>query len=761
MRQTFSRALAALAICALAGAAQTVSNGIFRITPLRPVADLTKEALAAQPPAETGDFRTPDLVELTSLDPTIKLDIRYATTDNFLSTPVYSQARAFLQRPAAEAVARANRKLAPMGYGLIIHDAYRPWYVTKVFWEATPDDKKKFVADPAQGSRHNRGCAVDLSLYDLKTGREVEMTGVYDEMSERSYPNYTGGTADQRARRDLLRQVMESEGFKVYEFEWWHFDYNDWQKYPIMNVAFENIGARAGTGNASDDPPNLAARIQAIMSRPEFAHARFGLEFYSPDSGSAVYKLNEQELFVPGSTTKLLTEGTALELLGADYRFHTRVYRTGPVKGNKLDGDLVLVASGDPNLSNRIQSDGTLAFEDEDHAYGGPDSKGLPGDPLLVLREMAQQVASKGIKKISGHVLVDASLFPEGERDLGTGVVISPIVVNDNIVDVVVSPAGTEGAPLQLDIRPKTAYVTILNQTRTGPAGSKPDLHYTDPVQNPDGTRTVALTGSLPVGAPPRMAAYRVPEPSRYAMVLFAEALAEVGVSAKPAPVSDKPDFKTQQRRGIPLAQKYTPENIVAEHVSPPLREEVKVTLKVSQNLHASTTPYIVGALVGKKDVPAEQAGFDAEHDFLTKAGLDVKGAAQSDGAGGAAFFTPDFMVHYLLYMSKQKDYDVFHRALPILGKDGTLAKIQVNAPAAGHVFAKTGTFAAYDALNRDELVTGKGLAGYMETKDGRALILALYVNNVAVSLDDPDAVQKVAGEALGEIANAAYEAQP
>ncbi len=220
----------------------SVSGGVFHITPQRPVAELTKQALAEQPPVEKGNFLKPDLVPLTSLDPSIKLDIRYASTNNFLGTPVYSEARAFLQRPAAEAVARANHTLQPLGYGLIIHDAYRPWYITKVFWDATPDDKKRFVADPQQGSRHNRGCAVDLSLYELSTGREVEMTGVYDEMSDRSYPNYPGGTSRERWRRDLLRQVMEEQGFQVYEFEWWHFDYKDWQKYPILNIRFEALG---------------------------------------------------------------------------------------------------------------------------------------------------------------------------------------------------------------------------------------------------------------------------------------------------------------------------------------------------------------------------------------------------------------------------------------------------------------------------------------------------------------------------------------
>lgn len=218
-----------------------VSGGVFRIQPARSIAELRKEALDENPPAEKGDFLKPDLVELTPLDPTIKLDIRYASTNNFLSTPVYSQARAFLQRPAAEAVAAANRALNKLGYGLLIHDAYRPWYVTKIFWEATPVDKRIFVADPSQGSRHNRGCAVDLSLYDLATGKPIEMVGVYDEMSERSYPGYPGGTSLQRWHRDLLRSVMEQQGFEVYEVEWWHFDYKDWRKYPILNLTFDQI----------------------------------------------------------------------------------------------------------------------------------------------------------------------------------------------------------------------------------------------------------------------------------------------------------------------------------------------------------------------------------------------------------------------------------------------------------------------------------------------------------------------------------------
>ena len=195
----------------------------------------------AQPPKETGEFKSTNLVELIKLDSTIHLDIRYATNNNFVGRPLYAEARAFLQKPAAESLVKVNTSLKPLGYGLLVFDGYRPWSVTKLFWDVTPDDKKQFVADPAKGSRHNRGCAVDLSLYDIKTGNEIEMTGNYDEMTERSYPNYTGGTEQQRKMRDLLRSKMEAQGFTVYEYEWWHFDYKDWKLYRITNVPFQKL----------------------------------------------------------------------------------------------------------------------------------------------------------------------------------------------------------------------------------------------------------------------------------------------------------------------------------------------------------------------------------------------------------------------------------------------------------------------------------------------------------------------------------------
>jgi zinc D-Ala-D-Ala dipeptidase len=198
-------------------------------------------SFAQGPPKEAGPFREPELRELVKLDPMIKLDIRYATRNNFLDRPVYKEARAFLQKPAAEALVRANQKLREQGYGIVVHDGYRPWSVTKIFWDVTPADKKIFVADPSQGSRHNRGCAVDLSLYELKTGKIVQMPSEYDEMTERAHINYACATPEAKHLRELLRSAMESEGFAVYEPEWWHYDYKDWKEYPIQNIPFSKI----------------------------------------------------------------------------------------------------------------------------------------------------------------------------------------------------------------------------------------------------------------------------------------------------------------------------------------------------------------------------------------------------------------------------------------------------------------------------------------------------------------------------------------
>ena len=216
-------------------------GGQLRVHPVGDPGEILRRARTTRPPAETGSFLPADLVEVVRLDSTIHLDIRYATKNNFLGLPFYSSAKAFLQRPAAEAVVRVHRALKPLGYGLLIHDAYRPWYVTRAFWDATPDSLHWLVANPASGSRHNRGSAVDLSIYRLDTGAPVQMVGTYDESTNRSKPDYPGGTSSQRWHRELLRKAMEAQGFTVNDSEWWHFDYRDWRKYAIGNAVFEEL----------------------------------------------------------------------------------------------------------------------------------------------------------------------------------------------------------------------------------------------------------------------------------------------------------------------------------------------------------------------------------------------------------------------------------------------------------------------------------------------------------------------------------------
>jgi len=496
----------------------------------------------------------------------------------------------------------------------------------------------------------------------------------------------------------------------------------------------------------------LAARIQKVMDRPEFARANFGIEFYALDTGKIVYAHDANKLFVPASTTKLLTEGTLLAKLGPEYRFRTKIYRTAPLdKKGRLKGDLVLVASGDPNLSNRIRPDSTLAFEDEDHSYGGP---AVSGDPLAVIKELAKAVYEKGMRRVDGHVLIDTSLIPDGPREGGTGVVMSSIMVNDNVIDLVGKPGPKVGDPIILEVIPSTSYIHFVNHIVTSATDGK--LTLDDPVfvTNADGTVTATLTGSIPLGKEPQTISIGVPSPTVFAATVLREALTAEGITIKNASSNPQPDF-------TPLQHFYKPENEVAEHVSLPLAEEIKVTLKVSQNLHAGMGPYLLGALIGKDTKDSLKKGFEIERTFLQDAKLDLSGISQGDGAGGdwADLFSPEFMCQYLAYWTTRPEQDVFLRALPILGKDGTLAKIQKRNPGAGHVFAKTGTFDSEDRLNGKMMLNGKGLAGYVITKSGRKLAFAAYVNHVSLP-PDPDAAQSVGGQALGEIAAAAYDAE-
>src|SRR5256714_2410912 len=284
------------------------------------------------------------------------------------------------------------------------------------------------------------------------------------------YPLKSSARASSHPRSidEAVERILEDSGLK-----------NSSRVLPLYYVLISSLLSclQAAPARAQSES-TLAQRIQKIISRPEFAHANFGIEFCSLDTGKVLYALNADKLFVPASTTKILTEGTLLAKLGADYRFHTRVYRTGPIdKHSALKGDLILVASGDPNLSNRIQPDDTLAFVDEDHSYEGP---ALPGDPFLVIKQLAKDVAAKGIHKIEGRVLIDAALFPDGPREAGTNVVVSSIMINDNVIDLIGTPGAKAGDPVALQSSPQTSYIKFVNHLTTSPAGTKPSFEPPD-----------------------------------------------------------------------------------------------------------------------------------------------------------------------------------------------------------------------------------------------------------------------------------------
>jgi PBP4 family serine-type D-alanyl-D-alanine carboxypeptidase len=379
----------------------------------------------------------------------------------------------------------------------------------------------------------------------------------------------------------------------------------------------------------AQDETSLANRIEKIMNRPEFAHANFGLEFYSLDTGKVIYAHNADKLFVPASTTKILTEGTLLAKLGADFRFHTRIYRTGPIDSRgRLRGDLILVASGDPNLSNRVQPDDTLAFVDLDHSYQGP---ALPGDPLAVIKQLAKDVAAKGIREIEGRVLIDTSLFPDGPAEGGTNVVMSSIMVNDNVIDLLGKPGAKIGDLVALESSPQTSYIKFVNHVITTAAGTKSSLDTPSIAANPDGSVLVTLSGNMPLDLGPQTASVAVPSPSRFAQAVLREALLASGIEIKTSPGPVPADF-------APFARFYIADNQVGEHISPPLAEEIKVTLKVSQNLHAGMGPYLLGALVAKDTKNPLDAGFVVERDFLQSAKLDLSGRAMAQEAIGPIY---------------------------------------------------------------------------------------------------------------------------
>jgi D-alanyl-D-alanine carboxypeptidase/D-alanyl-D-alanine-endopeptidase (penicillin-binding protein 4) len=520
------------------------------------------------------------------------------------------------------------------------------------------------------------------------------------------------------------------------------------RKFVVLLCAISTVSIPTTAQNAG----TLLQRITQVTSRPIFKHSTFGVEVYDLTANKILVAMNQEKLFNSGSTTKLVTEGTALALLGENYRFHTRVYYNGSITPDgTLDGDLVLVASGDTNLSARVRPDDTLAFTSSDHAYAGPlPGKSVPGDPLRVLKELAAGVLMKGIWRIRGNVIVDASLFPSNQVEPGTHTTISPVVLNDNVIDVIATPARSAGGPVSIEAAPALTYLKVINRVRTGGPESDPELQFTSDITEADGSHTVVLEGSVPAGVEKAQAAYKVKDPVLFATEAFREALRWANI------VLEAP---AQAIAPASISKPYSKSNMLTEHVSPPFKEDVKITLKASQNLHAATTPYLLGAILAHGSSDAFQKGLWLEKRFLTDAGLDPESVSQLDGEGGiGSAFSPDFMVRFLMFMSRQSYGQLFFDSLPVLGRDGTLAEIMTDSPAVGHVHAKTGSYVVSNALNKGVMLLGKGLVGYVDATNGHRLIFAAYVN--LVPLHNMDDVAEV-GEMLAEIAVSVYQDAP
>ncbi|WP_165956321.1 D-alanyl-D-alanine carboxypeptidase/D-alanyl-D-alanine endopeptidase [Streptomyces hainanensis] len=509
-------------------------------------------------------------------------------------------------------------------------------------------------------------------------------------------------------------------------------------------LAASGVLAAAGTARARPAgrrtgaaERELAARIDGITGRPEFAGARWGMACYAPDTGAFHHALRPDELFTAGSAFKVFVAGTAFERLGAEHRFRTRVYGTGPVVRGVLRGDLVLVAGGDLLLSGRTRPDGTLELPERDPSYPG----GAPlSDPLREIRDLAAQVAAAGVRRVDGRVRVDVSLFREVEASAAIDdqrITVSPIMVNEHVVHAVVTPGSVVGAPAVVRAFPENGHVRFdVRVTTAAASGPVARLGFCEATTGGDGTVTVPVTGEVPVGGPVRYQPYFVREPARYAATLLAEALTAAGVPATPGGAAGS-GYRRHGRR-------------LAEHVSPPLAESSKVMLKVSSNVHTVTFPRLVGAVAGHDPVTPE-ATYERYRDALFhEAGVHPDRADQAEG-----LFTADTFVRFLALLRHRPYFPAYHRALPIMGRDGTIAGNQPDSPAAGHVFAKTGT--AVRLLPSGEAEANKSLAGYVHLPDGRWVTFAQFMAGPTTRdavLDLTDRTQ----EAMAEIATAIHQ---
>jgi D-alanyl-D-alanine carboxypeptidase/D-alanyl-D-alanine-endopeptidase (penicillin-binding protein 4) len=492
-----------------------------------------------------------------------------------------------------------------------------------------------------------------------------------------------------------------------------------------------------------------SARIDQVINGPDYRQAHWGILVVDSQTGETVYAHNAERLFLPASVTKIFSVAAALALLGADYRFETPVYRRGRLAGKRLDGDLILVAQGDVTLGGRNgPKEDVLVFKDHDHTYanGSNNSEVTDTDPLYGLKRLARQVVDADIRQIDGDVLIDDRLF---DRIPSTGSgprAVTPIMVNDNVVDVIVTPGAKVGDPATVRMRPETTYVRMDASVITVPEGVPTRIEI-----RPGKGERFAVRGQIALKSRPRMNIYSIEDPAAFARALFIETLRREGVVVAA-------DALRPPRADLPAKDGYGKLERVAVFRSAPFSEVAKVTLKVSHNLYASTLPMLVAAKHGKRTLAD---GLKLQRQFLADQGLDVSTISFGGGAGGSAAdqVTPKAAVQLLRALAKRADYKAFEAALPVLGVDGTLVDaLPRNSPARGAVKAKTGTYFWRDLLNGRVLLTSKALAGTMTTARGRRLTFAMFINNVPLP---PGITPSREGRVLGQLCEILHQHAP
>lgn len=491
----------------------------------------------------------------------------------------------------------------------------------------------------------------------------------------------------------------------------------------------------------------LQAEIEKVINGPDYKRAFWGVLVVDLDSGKTIYEQNADKLLAPASVTKLYSVATALDVLGADHRFETPVHRQGEVKGGTLTGDLILRASGDLSMGGRTDPDGHIAFTNADHTYadGGSSTELTTLNPLAGLDDLARQVAASGIRRVDGDVLIDDRLF---DKATGTGsgpFRLTPIMINDNLIDFVVTPQEA-GKPAIVKWRPETVAYQIDARVETVDKNEPTRVSLTMP-----GAGRLVVRGQIAAGHKPVVRVHEAEDAASFARTLFIEALARNGVTVTASPLIANRADRLPMRSVVARLPR------VALLTSPPFAESARLILKVSHNLHASTLPLLVAVKHSRRTL---EDGLRIQHEFLDKVGVDTDTISFGGGAGGASadLTTARATVQLLRAMARRPDFAVYKAALPILGVDGTLATVvRSDSPARGKVFAKTGTLSARNTMNHSTMLTSKALAGYMTTSHNRNLALAMFVNRV--HLTGRDTPQRE-GRVLGKLCEIIYESE-